>query len=123
MSGHVLVLDDDEAMRELLAETLESEGYRVQCAASVDVALQLVRERNPRVVLFDLTLGAQSGQAFVEAYRALPDAQAALIVLSGAPGLAHVADALQLDGYLTKPFDLDALSLLVRAAFNGDRQA
>ena len=119
MSGYVLVLDDDEVMRDLLQESLESDGFRVQIAGSIDAALQLARRADPRVVLFDLTLGAQGGQTFVASYRALPGANASLIVVSGAPGLAQVATDLRLAGHLTKPFDLDDLCRLVRERFDG----
>ena len=63
MSTHqtVLVVDDDAAMRAMLAELLRDEGYAVSEAASVDVALQLASEQEFDAVLSDIKMPGRSG--------------------------------------------------------------
>jgi DNA-binding response OmpR family regulator len=118
MSGYVLILDDDAPMRELLEMALTEEGYEVQTAANVTEALAKCQERPPHVILFDLILGHQSGEAFIRAYRELPDANAQLIAVSGASGLEHRAAELEVTTFLLKPWDLDDLVRSVGAAFD-----
>ena len=114
--GYVLVLDDDVGIRELVEAVLFEEGYEVVSARDTDAALRLVQERPATLIFFDLALAHGSGESFVSAYRALPDATASMVVLSGAPNLQETAARLGADGYLTKPFDLDDLLAAVKAA-------
>jgi DNA-binding response OmpR family regulator len=105
----VLVVEDDEAICALVEEILSEEGYEVRCAQNGRHALDLVGERRPAIVLFDLTMPDMGGEAFVAAYRSLPSADAALIAVSGAHDLADVAARMGADDHLTKPFDIDRL--------------
>jgi DNA-binding response OmpR family regulator len=118
MSAYVLILDDDEAMRELLEITLSGEGYDVRSAASSDEALASAAQQQPRVILFDLTLGNRDGESFVRAYRQLSNATACLIVVSGAVNIVERAAEMSVDGYLVKPYELDDLLATVAKAFS-----
>lgn len=114
MSAYVLVLDDDEMLRELVEAVLSGEGYRVRCAASIADALEIATRQQPGLVLFDLTLGMQRGEEFVTAYRQIPHATARLIATSGAADLVQRATALNVDGHLRKPWELDDLLCIVQ---------
>jgi DNA-binding response OmpR family regulator len=105
----VLVVEDDEAICELVEEILTEEGYEVRCAQDGRHALRLVEERPPGVILFDLAMPDMGGEGFIAMYRSLPNADAALIVVSGAHDLVDVAARIRADDYLTKPFDIDQL--------------
>jgi len=105
----ILVIDDDQELRELLAIALSDEGYEVGTAATASSAWDLFRVRHPEVILLDLWLQGQRGESFVEAYRALPNAPAALVLLSAAADLAQVAATSCADRHLAKPFELDDL--------------
>jgi DNA-binding response OmpR family regulator len=107
--SYILVIDDDPEIRELLAIALCDEGYEVGTAASANSALDLIRTRHPDLVLVDLWLRGQSGENFVQGYRALPEASAAVVLLSAAPDLEEAASVTGADRYLSKPFDLDDL--------------
>ena len=113
--GYVLVLDDDEGIRELIETVLSEEGYEVVGARDSSTALRVVQERPVSLIFFDLSLTHGSGEGFLSAYRALPEATATTIVLSGAANLPETAARLGADGYLTKPFDLDDLLAAVTA--------
>ncbi|MCC7367797.1 MAG: response regulator [Chloroflexi bacterium] len=117
MSGYILVLDDDEIVRDLLTITLTSAGYAVEAVPTMDEALTLAVERPPRVVVFDLGLNGESGSEFVQAYRALPDSSASLVILSGATRIAERAAELAVERFLIKPYDLGTLLALVADAY------
>jgi PAS domain S-box-containing protein len=66
----VVVLDDEEDMRDLLAMILEHAGASVQRAATVDEALRAIEKARPDVVLSDLAMPEQDGYMFVRRLRA-----------------------------------------------------
>jgi signal transduction histidine kinase len=68
---HVLVVDDDPGAREVIAQILESLGARVSLAASGPVALTLLFERKPHVLVADLGMPEMDGFALIEQVRAL----------------------------------------------------
>jgi len=110
---YILVVDDDRAFCDLLDNFLACEGHEVQCAVSVSQALHLAQERQPTLVLFDLRLPDQSGEDFVAAYRALPNASARLIAVSGLANLHDEAARIGAHGFLRKPFELADLLAVV----------
>lgn len=108
----ILLAEDDEAQQEVLVEVLEVEGYRVLAASSPSEVLEALGE-NPALVLLDL-MGVASPQV-MSALRALPR-RPGLVVLSGDASLPAVAERMEADAYLTKPYDLDELLARVRDA-------
>jgi CheY-like chemotaxis protein len=65
--GEILVVDDDQGIREALTYLLEREGYRVRCAENGAVALDVVRsERKPALMLLDLMMPVLSGFELLE---------------------------------------------------------
>jgi two-component system phosphate regulon response regulator PhoB len=107
--GYILVVEDDDVLRELLEIVLTEEGYEVHVASSAAEALDLVRQCQPALILFDVLLRDQHGAAFVECYRQLPDANAPLIAVSAMADLESEAARIGADDFLAKPFDLDDL--------------
>jgi CheY-like chemotaxis protein len=63
----VLVVDDDEALRAVVAEALQSEGFAVQTAASAVEALEHMRDHRPSLVLLDLMMPGMSGWQMLDA--------------------------------------------------------
>ncbi|MCC6432864.1 MAG: response regulator, partial [Gemmatimonadaceae bacterium] len=82
MSLSVLVIDDDESIRETLIDFFASLGYTARGASTATEGRQLAREHAPNVVLLDLRLPDASGLVALEALRA-DDPDVAIIVLSG----------------------------------------
>jgi DNA-binding response OmpR family regulator len=115
-SGSVLVIEDDESISALVEELLADEGYEVRCAHDAGGALDLIGQRPPAVILFDLGLPDMGGEQFVTAYRSLPNADAALIAVSGAHDLADVAAHIGADDFIAKPFDINDLLGTVKQA-------
>lgn len=112
MNGHplrVLVVDDDEALRENLVEFLEAEGHEVTHAGDGASALErLAAGHPPDVVVLDLVMPRLDGRELAAAVRASPALRGMrLVLMTGA--LGEVRDLADVDAVLEKPFDLDEL--------------
>jgi two-component system, OmpR family, response regulator CpxR len=108
--GEVLVVEDDFAIRETLRELLEDEGYDVSWASNGQEALDLLARRAPRVILLDLMMPVMDGWEFRLAQRRDPAlARIPVVVISADHALDQKVAALAVDGWLAKPFELDAL--------------
>ena len=112
----VLVIDDDDALCEVLRDHLSTEGYAVATVPQGAAALDLVRDHRPAVILLDLRMPIMDGWSFAEQYRRVAPAPAAIIVMSGVRDLATVAQRLGAVDHLQKPFDLATLTRLVTDA-------
>jgi two-component system, chemotaxis family, chemotaxis protein CheY len=115
---HILVVDDDDSIREFAAEWLHEEGFIVAKARHGAEALLRVQDHRPDVIVLDLMMPVMDGWAFAEACHRLtrPTAIPTLVV-SAAHGLAQAAERLRPFGVrasLAKPFDLEVLSAMVR---------
>ena len=108
---HILVIDDDQHIGDLLQEALTKQGYRVSRAYSGTEALLLVGAARPDLVLLDLMLPGLSGEELLPRLRGIP-----VIVVSAKAAVSSKVELL-LGGaadYVTKPFELR--ELLARAA-------
>lgn len=111
----VLILDDDEVMRELLEALLSMQGYSVRLADSGTAALSLLRDEAPfDLVLTDLQLPELSGRALAEQLRTAAGPNCLLLGMSGR--LALEEERRVLDGFLTKPFDMAKFEAAVQSA-------
>jgi DNA-binding response OmpR family regulator len=114
--GYILVVEDEPALGELLEILLTDEGYEVQQAMTAGQAMSMAQNRQPSLILFDVTLPDLNGVDFVTRYRELPHASAALIAVSAIANLSEVATRIGADGFLAKPFEIeDLLSAVARA--------
>lgn len=106
----ILVVDDNGALRENLAECLESEGYQVDLAASGEAALaRLEAGPLPDVVLLDLLMPGMDGHALSAAIRAEPRyARVRLVLTTGHPS-ARARAGVAADAVLPKPFGVKEL--------------
>ena len=111
----VLVVDDQAALRETLADFLTGEGYRVEEAASVAEARLQISKHKPDLILLDLNMPGGDGLSYAAEVRsasAIP-----IIILSGKGGLVDRVVGLEVgaDDYLAKPFELRELLARIRA--------
>jgi CheY-like chemotaxis protein len=107
----ILVVDDDETLRDLLATVLRQHGYDVTTAASVSEALKLISAGSYDVLLSDLHMpGKGDGLTVVSAMRHA-NPKAVTILLSAFPEMDAAAQAilLQADQILVKPMNIPAL--------------
>jgi two-component system response regulator HydG len=113
----VLVVDDDQTVRETLADFFESLGWPVRTAATATEGRQAAAEHAPDVVLIDLRLPDASGLTLLEALRA-DDPESAVIVLTGHADVPTAVRAMRQGALdlLEKPVDLETLHRAVSRA-------
>ena len=102
----ILIVEDDELLRDAFRLLLEDAGYQVMEAGSAREALRLVTERLPAIVVLDLGLPDRPGLDVVRAMREDPDLQATPVVaLTGRVGDREKQECLDAgcDRYLAKP--------------------
>ncbi len=106
----VLLVDDNDSLRENLVECLEAEGHAVfqarDGADALELLAQLAREGNPDVVVIDLLMPRMDGRELTEAVRRDPALRHLPIVLMTGANATDLDD-LQVDAVLEKPFGLD----------------
>ena len=115
----ILVVDDEQDIRELLRYNLAHEGYRVECVSSGEEALRRARSRPPDLILLDLMLPGVDGLDVCRQLKADRRTSPSLIIMLTAKGEdADVVTGLELgaDDYIVKPFSPRVLLARVRAA-------
>ena len=105
----VLIVDDDESIREFVELALEDEGYGTLTAIHGRAALDCLQDHRPDVILLDMRMPVMDGWGFARAYRRLPGPHAPIIVMTAALDAAAYSAEIGADGYLAKPFALDDL--------------
>lgn len=108
VKSRLLIVDDDQGMRENLAELFESLGYEVRTAANASEALEALEDAEADLLLTDYKMPGATGVELIEAARkAHPGLRAVLMTAFGdrlteLESLRHGAV-----GYLSKPFEAD----------------
>ena len=118
MQPHVLVVEDEDALAELLQYNLKKEGFRVSVAADGEEAMMLVEERQPDVVVLDWMLPKISGIEVCRRLRGRQETRNLPIIMLTARG--EEADRIRgldtgADDYIVKPFLMKELFARVRA--------
>ncbi len=110
----ILIVEDEPFQREMLRDHLLREGHRVREAEDGDEALELLKGNAFDLLLLDYRMAGMNGiEVLKEARRLCPDVEAILITAYGAIETAVEAMKAGAADYLTKPIDLDELSLLI----------
>jgi CheY-like chemotaxis protein len=116
--SHILVCDDDHALRLILEEFLTDEGYRVTVQASLCDDVEDVIALAPNLIVLDLIFsGRSTGLDFLRRLKTTPATQTIPVLTCTAASVGEEAQR-QLTtwqcGSITKPFDLDVLIAAVR---------
>lgn len=119
VGARILVVDDDAVSRELLALLLAREGYEIETADSGDAALLLQLGSKPDVVLADIQMPGIAGAELARRLREVYGAGTVLLAMSGS--MPDEAELREFDGFLRKPFTMDALAAAV-AGNSADRR-
>ena len=118
----LLVVDDDDALGQMLCEAAEMRGYRVECATSLGAAEAALARGAPDVALVDLTLGAESGFDVIRRVKdQRPDAE--IVVMSASTSLSSAIQSYELSAFafVQKPFDINQLFATVERAIEHRR--
>lgn len=111
----VLVVDDDEGIRELVVTALAEEGYAVRSAGDGQEALAVLDQYDPQLILLDMRMPVMDGWQFAKSYRERPGHHAPIVICTAALDVRRDAREIGADGFLGKPFQLDELLDLVEA--------
>ena len=115
--GKVLVVDDEQGMREFLTMLLEKQGHRVITAAEGEQALQLVAEQTPDLVISDLRMPNVDGIGLLAGIRKqYPELPVILVTAYASSDSTIQAMRLGADDYITKPFRIEEIRLVVEKA-------
>ena len=110
----ILVVDDEQSVRGLLIEILESEGYEVTAAENGHEALRLFDAENFKAVFTDVGMPGMSGWELARAIRERDsDVPLAVITGWGEAVSASEQETAKVDWVITKPFSIDRISELV----------
>jgi DNA-binding NtrC family response regulator len=126
MSNHgqieLLVIDDDDEFRELLAQRFLQAGFRVQAAASAEEALAMAERRDVDVVVCDMVMPGLSGIELLERLKH-DHPECEVLLLTGQGTVETAVQAMKLGAYdfLTKPFPLRDLETLIEKAYERRR--
>jgi DNA-binding NtrC family response regulator len=111
----VLVVDDKDLMRDSVVTTLERAGFTVIAAPDAAVALTMITQRRPDVVVTDLKMPGMTGVELLEQVRRIDD-ELPVILMTAFGTIETAVTAMKLGAfdYLTKPFEGDELIICVK---------
>lgn len=108
----ILVIDDDENIRELLIAYLEREGYTVLCASDGTAGIDLALDKNPAAILCDAAMPGMTGSEVLQAVRASATcAGVPFVLMTGNP--QYCTGNFTPDALLLKPFHMSEMIALV----------
>jgi CheY-like chemotaxis protein len=114
--GPILIIDDNPQSLKLTAVVLAWEGYEVRTAINAEEALTMLESFTPPLILTDLQLPRMDGLALTRRLKADPATCHVIIIAltaSAMKGVEEKAMAAGCDGYITKPFDTNALPMVI----------
>lgn len=103
----ILIIDDEESIRTMMAMILQSSGYETLEAETGDRGLALAREQLPDLTVCDVNMPNMDGKSLLQAFRADPDlANRPVVIMTGDSSRTPLRTAMNLgaDDYLAKPF-------------------
>jgi CheY-like chemotaxis protein len=116
----ILIVDDDPAIRKMLAEVLTLDGYPYETATNGQEALEALGKSGPRVILLDLLMPVLDGRGVMSELRASPEVRARhRVVLVSAIDRLEAARDLEPDSMLAKPFTADQLLNVIETTSAG----
>jgi len=123
MKAHMLVVDDDPRITELLRRILAYEGYSIAIAASGDEALKRTLERPPDLIVLDIMLPGINGLEVARRLRAAGD-NVPILMLTARDSVADRVEGFETgaDDYLIKPFAPEELLVRVKALLRRNQE-
>lgn len=117
----VLIVDDQNGIRILLMEVFNSEGYTTMQAPNGKVALEIVRNEAPDLVLLDMKIPGMDGLEILKHIKEInPDIKVIMMTAYGELDMIKQATDLGALMHFTKPFDIDEMRLAVNNHLMGE---
>jgi len=124
MTGqHILVIDDEPDIRNLVREILEDEGYEVSVAENAQVARDQRRQRKPDLILLDIWMPETDGISLLKEWQNSGGLPCPVIMMSGHGTVETAVEATRLGAYdfIEKPISLAKLLLTISRALEAER--
>lgn len=117
----VLIVDDQNGIRVLLMEVFSSEGYNTFQAANGKIALEIVKEHSPDMVLLDMKIPGMDGLEILKHIKEI-NREIKVIMMTAYGELDMIKEATDLGAlmHFTKPFDIDEMRIAVNMQLRGD---
>ena len=114
---HVLVIDDDAAVREILTESLKNDGYQVTAVSDGLTGLEVIKEQPIDVVLTDLQMPGIDGLEVIDRISKL-NSKISTIVMTGYGTIDYAVKTMKAGAFdfITKPFEPDTVSVILKKA-------
>ncbi|MFH1753040.1 MAG: response regulator, partial [Candidatus Omnitrophota bacterium] len=121
---NVLIVDDEEGMRESLGDILAEEGYKVTGAGTADTAAKELKKSFYNIVLLDLRLPDRSGLELLNTIKEAHE-ETMSIVMTGCASMESAVSALNKGAfaYIQKPFSMDEVLVYIKKALGMQRLA
>jgi two-component system response regulator (stage 0 sporulation protein F) len=114
--GRILIVDDEQSVREVLSEYFSEQGYTVETASGGEDALTLVKRTTPDLVLLDVRMPGIDGVETLRRMRGIaPDVSVIMVTANEDVGLARETLKLGALDYVAKPFDFVYLERAIMA--------
>lgn len=115
----ILIVDDEEGLREGLSKLLEDEGYAVKCAEDGEKALEIVRSTHIDLMLTDMRMPGMSGIELLKQVRKIRE-EIGVIILTGYGEIESYIEAMNFGAmeYVSKPFKVNELKFIVSKILN-----
>ena len=122
--ARILIVDDEETMRDACRQVLAPEGFVLDEASSGDAAVEVMRRESFDLVILDLKMPRVDGMEILKRLQQ-ENPDTAAIVITGYPSVESAVEAMKLGAadFLPKPFTPDVLRLTVRRTLRGARMA
>ena len=115
---HILAVDDESDILELISYNLKKDGYEVTCAGDGELAVKLAKSKHPNLIILDLMLPGIDGLEVCTQLKNNPETSEIIILILSAKGTeADIVAGLELgaDDYIVKPFSPRVLLARVKA--------
>lgn len=124
LQSRVLVVDDEPAIRALVAKIVERAGHLVDTARDGAEAIEKLDQTEYAVIVLDLMMPNVDGFGLIDHLKTRPGVKPAVIVVSaGDSGALRRLDGAMVHSILRKPFDIDVLGDLITAAVKASEEA
>jgi CheY-like chemotaxis protein len=116
-SARVLIVEDEAPIRYVLREQLDAEGFVTEAVGTTVEARYQIERQRPDLIVLDLMLPIEDGWTFLRSRQADATLSSIPVVAISAAAQGRLLEAKELgaDAWLSKPFELDALTALVRS--------